>query len=307
MSPNLNFHSLFPTVDFIFGFFLFFLYLFLKEDKVIYAVILLSTIPYLKPVGLSLPIFVAIYFLIKKELKKTFIYFFIPYFSALLWAFFIYLRAGFFGFSSVIPTNLLTYYVPFAKAIKEKITYSEARKKMSDILMKELKPDYREKDLYYQMIKTSLREIKKYPLIFFLTHTIFSLNTLISPISFKPFIYYITGKEIKTPIQQEVFRLILKGKILNGIRKFFKERLSLLNLKGLFILVFAVFYNILLLVLFLKKLLTSRDTLLLLLILIPLIFSTGVLGEARFRCMFEILLIYFISIKFSIKEKSCFS
>jgi len=295
LSPNLNLHSLFPTADFIFGFLIFFLYIFLKKEKILYGALILSLLPYVKPVALLLPPFVFLYFIFNKKIKEGLYLLLIPYLVASIWVFVIYKNTGYPGFSTVIPVNFYAYYLPFAKALREKVPFSIAREKMNEELLSDLPDKYTDSELYRCMIYVSFKELKRSFFYFLMSHSVFSLNTLISPISFKPLVFYITGKQIKTPVQQEIFRLLSKGKIIEGFKKFWKERVALLNLKGFFILFFSLLFNTYLLILFLYKLKKNfKKSYLFILILFPLIFSTGILGEARFRCMFEILMIYFI-------------
>ncbi|MEO0268484.1 MAG: hypothetical protein ABIN73_01930 [candidate division WOR-3 bacterium] len=294
LSPNLNFHSLLPTADFFFGFFLYFLYIFLKENRFLFSILILSLLPYIKPVALLLPLFLFMYFLIIREFKRAFFILIFPLAISFVWVLIVYKNLGFLGFSSVIPVNFFSYYVPFSVSLKDKISFSEAREKMSDELLKELGENFNEGDIYYGMIKISLKELKRTFPEFLISHFIFSFNTLFSPISLKPLIVYFSGKDILRGVQQEFFGLFLKGKILKGIEKIFKERIIFLGLKGIFILLFSIFFHILLLILFFKKLLKNfRDSFLLIFILFPLIFSTGILGDARLRVLFEVLLIYF--------------
>lgn len=294
-SPNLNLHSLFPTADFIFGFFLFFLYIFLKEEKIPYAIFILSLICYIKPVSLLLPPFIFLYFIFNKKIRKAFYLLFIPYLFSLIWVFVIYKHTGYPGFSTIIPLNFYAYYLPFAKALRERVPFSVAREKMSEELLSNLPDKYTDSEFYRSMIYISFKELKHSFFYFLPSHLFFSLNTLISPVSFKPLVFYTTCKEIKTPLQQEIFRFFFSGKIKEGFKKFWEERVIPLNLKGFFILFFSIFFNTLLLILFLCKLKKNfKKSYLMLLILFPLVFSTGILGEARFRCMFEILMIYFV-------------
>ncbi|MEN3046462.1 MAG: hypothetical protein ABDH49_05735 [Candidatus Hydrothermales bacterium] len=293
-SPNLNFNSLFPTADFLFGVLVFFLYASIIKQKLFFIILILSLLPYLKPVGLLLPPVISLYFLLKKSFKHALFVLILPTFISFFWVINVYIKTGYFGFSGIVPVNFFAYYVPFAVSLKDKISFSEAREKLSEKLTKRLPPNYKVKDLYYAMLSLSFDELKGTFPSFLVSHTIFSLNTLFSPISFRPLIVYLRGEEIKKPFQQEFFKLLLSGNFLEGFRKFFSERIALFGLDGLLILFFSLFYNSTLILLFLCKALKKREEFFLIfLILFPLIFSTGVLGEARFRVLFEILLIYF--------------
>ncbi len=294
LSPNLNLHSLFPTADFFFGFFVFFLYIFLKENNFLFSLLILSLLPYIKPVALLLPLFLFVYFFIKREFKKSFLGLIFPFLISFIWVLTIYKNTGYFGFSSVIPVTFFTYYVPFSVSLKDKIPYSEAREKMSEIFLKELGENYNDGEMYNLMIKLSLKELKRVFPEFLISHFIFSFNTLFSPISLRILLVYISGRDIGEGVQQEIFSLFLKGEFLKSLEKIFKERLIFLGLKGIFILLFSILFHILLLLLFFKKLFKNfKESFLLISILFPLIFSTGILGEARLRVLFEVLLIYF--------------
>lgn len=294
LSPNLNLNSLFPIADFFFGFFIFFLYIFLKGNFFLFSLLILSLLPYIKPVALLLPLFLFIYFSIKREIKKALFILILPFLISFIWVLIIYRNTGLFGFSSVIPVSFFTYYVPFSISLKDRISFKEARERMSESLLKEMGEDYKEGKMYYLMIKLSLKELKRIFPEFLISHFLFSFNTLFSPISLKALIVYMSGKDIGEGIQQEIFSLFLKGKFLKSFEKIFKERLIFLGLKGIFILLFSIFFHILLLFVFFKKLFRNfKESFLLIFILFPLIFSTGILGDARLRVLFEVLLIYF--------------
>ncbi|MEN3044275.1 MAG: hypothetical protein ABDH37_03535 [Candidatus Hydrothermales bacterium] len=293
-SPNLNFNSLFPTADYLFGILVFFLYISIIERKLFFIILILSLLPYLKPVGLLLPFFISFYFLLRESIRYALFILILPSVISFFWIINIYIKTGYFGFSGIVPVNFFSYYVPFSVSVKDKISFEEARKKLSERLIKRLPSNYEVKDLYYGMLSLSFDELKRTLPFFLISHTILSFNTLFFPISFRPLIVYLNGREIEKPVQQEFLRLLFSGSFLEGFHKFFSERLILFGLKGLIILLFSLIFNTILLLLFIVKVLKSGENFFLIfLILFPLIFSTGVLGEARFRVLFEILLIYF--------------
>lgn len=294
-SPQINFYSLFPIADLFFGVILFFGYLFLKEKKDLISLIFFSLLPYIKPVGILLPPFLFLYHLIKKNLKKGLIFFFIPYLSILPWSFLIYKKINYFTFSTLPYINFFSYYLPVSKSLKERISYEKAKELMNEELKETLKENYTEKEYWQAIRNISLKEFKKAPYHFISSHILFSFNTLLSPISFKPLLIYL-NKEIEKPIQQEIFASFLKGKIIEGIKVFFKKRLIKIGIFGSFLLVYSFLFLIFLLIYFIRIIIKKRP-LLELLIIFPLIFSTGVVAEARYRLLFEII-IYFLIAQF---------
>ncbi|MEO0086840.1 MAG: hypothetical protein ABIK90_02020 [candidate division WOR-3 bacterium] len=297
LSPQVNFYSLFPITDLFFGITLFLGYFFLKNNKNTISLILFSLLSYIKPVGLLLPPFLAIYFFIKRNLKKAFIFFIIPYLFTLPWSFLIYKKINYFTFSTLPYINFFSYYLPVAKSLKEEISYQKARELMNRDLKERLKDNYTKKEYWQAIRDISLKELKKAPLHLLSSHILFSFNTLISPISFKPLLIYL-NKEIEKPIQQEVFSSILKGKIIEGIKTFLFERLIKIGFFGIFLLIYSSIFLIFLLIYFIKIVIKDKP-LLELLIILPLIFSTGVVAEARYRLLFEVL-IYFLVAQFII-------
>jgi hypothetical protein len=294
LSPQINFYSLFPIADFLFGSFLFLTVLFLKEKKNTFSLFFLSLLPYIKPVALLLPPFFALFHLIKKKIKLMFLYLLIPYLAILPWCFLTYKKTGLFTFSTLPDINLFSYYVPFAKGLKEKIGYQKAKEIMNEELKNLIGDNYSPKEFYKGIRKIAFKELKKAPFHFFISHTLFSLNTLLSPISFKPLLIYLTGKELKKPIQQEVFSYFLKKKFLTGLKIFFAERLKFLGIPGIFLLLYSIFFLFFILFNFIKYL-KKEKPLLELLIIFPLIFSTGVVAEARYRILFEPLIYLFLA------------
>jgi hypothetical protein len=294
LSPQINFYSLFPITDFLFGSFLFLTVLFLKEKKNIFSLLFLSLLPYIKPVALLLPPFFALFHLIKKKIKLMFLYLLIPYLAILPWCFLTYQKTGLFTFSTLPDINLFSYYVPFAKGLKEKIGYQKAKEIMNEELKNLIGDNYSLKEFYKGIRKIAFKELKKTPFHFFISHTLFSLNTLLSPISFKPLLIYLTGKELKKPIQQEVFSYFLKKKFLTGLKILFAERLKFLGISGIFLLLYSIFFLFFILFNFIKYL-KKEKPLLELLIIFPLIFSTGVVAEARYRILFEPLIYLFLA------------
>ncbi|MCX7837402.1 MAG: hypothetical protein N2323_05540 [candidate division WOR-3 bacterium] len=294
LSPQINFYSLFPITDLLFGIFLFLAYLFFKNNKTSLSLIFFSSLPYIKPVGLLLPPFLAAYYFVKKSFKKALLFILIPYLSILPWSFLTYKKINLFTFSTLPYINFFSYYLPVAKSLKEKISYERAKELMNEDLEKNLKENYTEKD-YWQTIKEiSLKEFKKATFHFFISHFIFSFNTLISPISFKPLLIYL-NKKIERPIQQEIFASFLKGRVIESINIFLKERLFKIGLFGNFLLVYSFIFLLFILIQFVK-IIRREKPLLELLIIFPLIFSTGVVGEARYRLLFEVI-IYFLIVK----------
>ncbi len=294
LSPQMNFYSLFPITDFLFGLFLLLTVLFLKENKNTYSLLFLSLLPYIKPVAILLPPFFSFFHLIKKRIKLMFLSLLLPYLFLLPWCFLTYKKTGLFTFSTLPYINFFSYYVPFAKGLKEKIGYQKAKEIMNEELKNLIGDKYSQKEFYEGIRKIAFKELKKAPFHFFISHTIFSLNTIISPISFKPLLIYLTGKELKKPIQQEVFSYLLKKKFFTGLKIFFEERLKILGISGFFLLLYSTLFLFLIIFNFIKYL-KKEKPILELLIIFPLIFSTGVVAEARYRILFEPLIYLFIA------------
>ena len=293
LSPQINFHSLLPMSDLLFGIFLFFTILFLKENKNTISLIFLSLLPYVKPVAILLPPFFALFYLIKKKIKLMFLYLLIPYLAILPWCFLTYKKTGLFTFSTIPYINLFSYYVPFAKGLKEKIGYQKAKEIMNEELKNLIGDNYSQKEFYEGIRKIAFKELKKAPLHFLISHSLFSLYTLISPISFKPLLIYLTGKEAKNPLKEEVFSYFLKKKFLTGL-KIFLERLKILGIWGIFLLLYSTLFLFFILFNFIKSLKREKPILELLIIL-PLTFSTGIIAHDRFRILFEPLIYLFIA------------
>ncbi len=300
-SPQLNFYSLFPITDLFFGIVLFLGYFFLKEKRDLISLIFFSLLPYIKPVGILLPPFLLIYHLIKRNLKKALLFFFIPYLFILPWSFLIYKKIKYFTFSTLPDINFFSYYLPVAKSLKEKISYEKAKELMNEELKETLKENYTQKEYFKAIRNISLKELKKAPFHFTSSHILFSFNTLFSPISFKPLLIYL-NKEIEKPIQQEIFASFLKGKISEGLKTFLKERLIKIGILGSFLLIYSFLFLLFLLIYFIRIIIRKKP-LLELLIIFPLLFSTGVVAEARYRVLFEII-IYFLIAQFIVSIHS---
>ena len=294
LSPQINFYSLFPITDLLFGIFLFLAVLFLKENKNPISLLFLSLLPYIKPVALLLPPFFALFYLIKKKIKLMFLYLLIPYLAILPWCFLTYHKTGLFTFSTLPDINFFSYYVPFAKGLKEKIGYQKAKEIMNEELKNLIGDNYSQKEFYEGIRKITFKELKKAPFHFLISHTLFSFYTLISPISFKPLLIYLNGKELNKPIQQEVFSYFLKKRFLIGLKIFFEERLKILGISGAFLILYSTLFLFFILFNFIKYF-KKEKPILELLIIFPLIFSTGVVAEARFRILFEPLIYLFIA------------